>query len=151
MKITTRSVSRRPFPSRPFRARPSAGRQVMRAIYYIVLYYIVLLYIISSFFLNIVLNNLVSYYIMLYLVSSHIISCGSIEPAGRQGDPRSASGRSRQAPTAAPVARFEPLTFELLSAPPKRVLPPPVSSFRMCLNCEVLKGMFPWRTRYPLS
>ena len=25
------------------------------------------------------------------------------------------------------------------------------SSFRMCLNCEVLKGMFPWRTRYPLS
>ena len=25
------------------------------------------------------------------------------------------------------------------------------SSFRMCLNCAVLKGMFPWRTRYPLS
>ena len=25
------------------------------------------------------------------------------------------------------------------------------SSFRMCLTCEVLKGMFPWRTRYPLS
>ena len=24
-------------------------------------------------------------------------------------------------------------------------------SFRMCLNCEALKGMFPWRTRYPLS
>ena len=24
-------------------------------------------------------------------------------------------------------------------------------SFRMCLNCEVLKGMFHWRTRYPLS
>ena len=25
------------------------------------------------------------------------------------------------------------------------------SSFTMCLNCEVLQGMFPWRTRYPLS
>ena len=25
------------------------------------------------------------------------------------------------------------------------------SSFRMCLNCEALDGMFPWRTRYPLS
>ena len=25
------------------------------------------------------------------------------------------------------------------------------SSFRMCLDCEVLRGMFPWRTRYPLS
>ena len=25
------------------------------------------------------------------------------------------------------------------------------SSFRMCLNCEVFKGMFPWRTRYPSS
>ena len=25
------------------------------------------------------------------------------------------------------------------------------SSFTMCLNCGVLKGMFPWRTRYPLS
>ena len=25
------------------------------------------------------------------------------------------------------------------------------SSFRMCVNCGVLKGMFPWRTRYPLS
>ena len=25
------------------------------------------------------------------------------------------------------------------------------SSFRMCLNCEVLKGMLPWRTKYPLS
>ena len=25
------------------------------------------------------------------------------------------------------------------------------SSFRMCLNCAVLKGMFPWRTRYPFS
>ena len=25
------------------------------------------------------------------------------------------------------------------------------NSFRMCLNCEVLKGIFPWRTRYPLS
>ena len=25
------------------------------------------------------------------------------------------------------------------------------SRFTMCLNCEVLKGMFPWRTRYPLS
>ena len=25
------------------------------------------------------------------------------------------------------------------------------SSFRTCLNCEVLKGMFPWRTRHPLS
>ena len=25
------------------------------------------------------------------------------------------------------------------------------SSFRMCLNCEELKGMYPWRTRYPLS
>jgi len=24
-------------------------------------------------------------------------------------------------------------------------------SFRMCLECEVLKGMFPWRTGYPLS
>ena len=24
-------------------------------------------------------------------------------------------------------------------------------SFRMCLNCGVLKGMFPWRTRHPLS
>ena len=24
-------------------------------------------------------------------------------------------------------------------------------SFRMCLNCEVLKGMFAWRTRCPLS
>ena len=24
-------------------------------------------------------------------------------------------------------------------------------SFRMCLHCEVLKGTFPWRTRYPLS
>ena len=23
------------------------------------------------------------------------------------------------------------------------------SSFRMCLDCEVLKGMFPWRTRHP--
>ena len=22
-------------------------------------------------------------------------------------------------------------------------------SFRMCLNCEVLEGMFSWRTRYP--
>ena len=27
----------------------------------------------------------------------------------------------------------------------------PASSFRKCLDCEVLKGMFPWRTRYPLS
>ena len=27
----------------------------------------------------------------------------------------------------------------------------PAISFRMCLNCEVGKGMFPWRTRYPLS
>ena len=25
------------------------------------------------------------------------------------------------------------------------------SSFRMCLTCEVLQGMLPWRTRYPLS
>ena len=25
------------------------------------------------------------------------------------------------------------------------------SSFGMCLHCEVLKGMFPWKTRYPLS
>ena len=25
------------------------------------------------------------------------------------------------------------------------------SSFRLCLDCDVLKGMFPWRTRYPLS
>ena len=25
------------------------------------------------------------------------------------------------------------------------------SSFRMSLKCEVLKGMFPWRTRYPFS
>ena len=25
------------------------------------------------------------------------------------------------------------------------------SIFRMCLSCEVLKGMLPWRTRYPLS
>ena len=25
------------------------------------------------------------------------------------------------------------------------------SSLRTCLDCEVLKGMFPWRTRYPLS
>ena len=25
------------------------------------------------------------------------------------------------------------------------------SSFTMCLTCEVLHGMFPWRTRYPLS
>ena len=25
------------------------------------------------------------------------------------------------------------------------------NSFRMCLNCEVIRGMFPWRTRYPLS
>ena len=25
------------------------------------------------------------------------------------------------------------------------------SSFRKCFDCEVLKGMFPWRTRYPLS
>ena len=24
-------------------------------------------------------------------------------------------------------------------------------SFGRCLNCEVLKGMFPWRTRYTLS
>ena len=24
-------------------------------------------------------------------------------------------------------------------------------SFRMCLHCEVLKGMFAWRARYPLS
>ena len=24
-------------------------------------------------------------------------------------------------------------------------------SFRMCLHCEVLEGMFAWRTRYPLS
>ena len=25
------------------------------------------------------------------------------------------------------------------------------SSCRICLNCEVLKGMLPWWTRYPLS
>ena len=25
------------------------------------------------------------------------------------------------------------------------------SCFTMCFNCEVFKGMFPWRTRYPLS
>ena len=25
------------------------------------------------------------------------------------------------------------------------------SSCSMCLNCEVVKGLFPWRTRYPLS
>ena len=25
------------------------------------------------------------------------------------------------------------------------------SSFRMCLNHGVLKGMFPWRTRWPLG
>ena len=25
------------------------------------------------------------------------------------------------------------------------------SSFTMCLNCEVLKGVFPLRTRYPVS
>ena len=40
----------------------------------------------------------------------------------------------------------------------KRVLSPTgtcslflASSFRMCLKCEALKSMFPWRTRYPLS
>ena len=25
------------------------------------------------------------------------------------------------------------------------------SRFRKCLDCEVLEGMFPWRTRYPFS
>ena len=25
------------------------------------------------------------------------------------------------------------------------------NSFTMCVICEVLKGLFPWRTRYPLS
>ena len=41
------------------------------------------------------------------------------------------------------------------AAPAKRLLSPTngylvfvlASSFRMCLDCEVLKGMFPWRTR----
>ena len=43
------------------------------------------------------------------------------------------------------------------SAPARRVLSPTVpslflaSSFKMYLNCEVLTGMFPWRTRYPLG
>ena len=43
------------------------------------------------------------------------------------------------------------------SAPAQRVLSPTgtwsfslASSFGMCLNSEVLKGMFLWRTRYPL-
>ena len=25
------------------------------------------------------------------------------------------------------------------------------SCFRMCLNCEVLDGTFPWRTRFPIK
>ena len=44
------------------------------------------------------------------------------------------------------------------SAPAKRDLRPngylvlvPASSSRMCLHCAVLRCMFPWRTRYPLS
>ena len=47
----------------------------------------------------------------------------------------------------APKTRHR-LTGYLAQRVPSLVL---ASSFTMCLNVEVLKGIFPWRARYPLS
>ena len=64
-----------------------------------------------------------------------------------------------QSTRAQPVAAPSCTTLRLrhLSAPLNRYLTQRVpslslaSSFTMCLDSEGLKGMFPWRTRYPSS
>ena len=39
----------------------------------------------------------------------------------------------------------------VISTPRARASVSAASSFRICLNCAVLKCMFPWRARYQLS
>ena len=58
--------------------------------------------------------------------------------------------RRRDLPAPRNALQAPPLGTGQTGTSPSRYLVFFVASiFRMCLDCEVLKGMLPWRTRYP--
>ena len=109
-----------------------------------------------------------------YMICTHVIQgAASAIPGARWWSPTVGRPRARRlggpprgarraladavrATSEAPLGRRPPRPPAW--APAKRVLGPTGTKsfssrqlFRMCLNCEVLKGMSPWRTRYPFS
>ena len=75
---------------------------------------------------------------------------GEGAPARPPGCPRRPAGHLCWSPAAScePVELWHRLNGYLAQRVPSPFL---ASSFTTCLICEALKGMFPWRIRYPLS
>ena len=114
--------------TQPTKYAPEAPQEAPKEVlYHIMLYYVLLYYIILYYIIMLCYIILVHHNILCYVMLCYIITGG---PPG--GCPRG-------------------------SAPAKRVLSPTgtrlflASSSWRCSNFAVLRGMFPWSTRCPLS